>query len=115
MSVSLLYMTAPDPECAERIASTLVGEHLAACANILPGATSIFHWNGSTCREKECILILKSTSDATPTLIKRAHALHPYDCPCIVALPVTDGHPDFLDWVGQATQVRHQTDPETTK
>ena len=110
MSVKLLYVTAPDPECAERIASAAVGEQLAACANILPGVISLFRWDGSLCREQECILILKTTEVVAPALIERVRDLHPYDCPCIVELPVTGGHPDFLAWVAQAVQMENPTD-----
>lgn len=99
MNVKLIYVTAPSCETAEQIAGTVVNEHLAACANIVDGATSIFRWDGKLCREKETVLILKTTEEKTAALIARIKELHPYECPCVVALPVESGNPDFLEWV----------------
>jgi periplasmic divalent cation tolerance protein len=99
MKVKLIYVTAPSREAAEQIAETAVTERLAACANIFDGATSIFHWEGRLCREQESVLILKTTAEKTDALTGRIKELHPYECPCIVVLPIESGNPAFLDWV----------------
>ena len=65
MSVKLVYVTAPSHEEAQRIAKTVVTERLAACANILDGVTSIFHWKNKLCREQEAVLILKTSAGKT--------------------------------------------------
>jgi periplasmic divalent cation tolerance protein len=99
MNVKLIYVTAATLAEAEKIAKTVVTERLAACANIVDGVTSIFHWEGTLCREKEAVLILKTTEEKTDALTARIQELHSYECPCIVVLPIEGGNPDFLDWI----------------
>ena len=99
MKTKLIYITAPSFAEAEQIAEAVVTEHLAACANILDGVISLFHWEGKLCHENEAVLILKTTEERVEKLTARIKALHSYDCPCIVALPIDSGNPAFLEWV----------------
>ncbi len=99
MSAKLIYVTSPSREEAERIAEAVVTERLAACANILDGVTSFFHWNGKLCCENEAVLIIKTTANKAVELTKRIKELHSYKCPCIVVLPIEGGNGDFLEWV----------------
>jgi len=99
MSTKLIYVTAPNRKEAEQIAETVVTERLAACANILDGVTSIFHWDGKLCRENEAVLILKTTEEKTAALTARIKELHSYECPCIVILPIDGGNPAFMEWI----------------
>jgi periplasmic divalent cation tolerance protein len=99
MSVKLVYITVPNEAEAEKIAETVVAEHLAACANFFSGVNSLFEWEGKLCREQEVILILKTTGEKTDALTARIKQLHSYDCPCVVSLPVEGGNPDFLGWI----------------
>lgn len=99
MNTKLIYVTAPSHSEAERIAETVVNERLAACANILNGVTSIFHWEGQLCREDEAVLILKTADEKTAALTARIKELHSYECPCIVVLPIEGGNPAFLEWI----------------
>jgi len=103
MSVKFIYVTTPSKEEAEHIAKTVVTEKLAACANIFDGVTSIFHWESKLCRESEAVLILKTTDEKVATLTERIKQLHSYDCPCIVALPIEGGNPNFLGWIAKNT------------
>jgi periplasmic divalent cation tolerance protein len=103
MSVMFVYATTADLDEAKRIGRQAVEEQLAACANILPGATSIFRWEGKTEEASEAILILKTTEEKLERLIDRVKSLHSYDCPCIEALPVVEGNRDFLAWVMRET------------
>jgi len=103
MPVMFVYVTASDADEAKEIGRQLVEERLAACANILPGAISIFRWQGKLEEASEAVLILKTTEQKLETLIARAKALHSYDCPCIEALPVVEGNRDFLEWVVRET------------
>lgn len=96
---TLVYVTAPDRDEAGRIAAAVIEERLAACANLLDNVSSIFRWNGEICREQECVLILKTTKKQTEALTDRIRIMHPYECPCIVTLPITGGHRPFLDWI----------------
>jgi len=99
MKMKLIYVTTASADEARRIAETVVTERLAACANILGGVTSIFHWEGKLCRENEAVLILKTTEEKTAALTARIKELHSYDCPCIVVLPIESGNPAFLEWL----------------
>lgn len=103
MAVMFVYVTVGGPEEAREIGRKLVEERLAACANILPGATSIFRWDGKIEAASEAVLILKTSEQKLEPLIARAKALHSYDCPCIEALPVVEGNRDFLEWVVRET------------
>ncbi len=95
----LVYITAPDAAVAEALCSTLVRERLAACANILEGASSLYWWQGALERASECICLLKTTAERFPALAARAREAHPYETPCIVALPLVAGDRDFLNWI----------------
>ncbi len=103
--IIFLYVTAPDPETARQIARTLVAEKLAACVNISSPMTSIYEWEGALEETVEIALIVKTTAAAATRVTDRINALHPYDTPCIAALPVSahGSAPAFLDWVAQAT------------
>ena len=99
MPVSLIYITCKNTNEATAIGRILVAEKHVACANILPDTTSIFEWDGDICSESEAVLLLKTTTDVVATVTERVKALHSYDLPCVIALPVTGGNQAFLDWV----------------
>lgn len=99
MKTKLIYVTTASSNEAIRMAETVVTERLAACANILDGVTSIFHWEGKLCRENEAVLILKTTEEKTNELTARIKKLHSYECPCIVVLPIEGGNSEFLNWI----------------
>ena len=103
MNIRLVYVTTPSHEEAEKIATCVVNEQLAACANIIDGVTSIYRWEEKLCRENETAMILKTTAAAGEKLIARIRELHSYECPCIVTLPIENGHPDFLRWIENQT------------
>jgi periplasmic divalent cation tolerance protein len=98
-SVLAIVSTAPDAEVAERIGTQLVEERLAACANVLEGVTSIYRWKGSVQREREVLMVLKTTSEAVARLRARLVELHPYEVPEVLAIDVSSGHAPYLDWV----------------
>ena len=101
MNVNLLYVTCGSEAEAERIARALVEARLAACGNILPGMRSLYWWNGSVQEEGETVLLLKTTAAMTDAAVERVVELHSYDTPCVVAVPVAGGNPDFLAWIAQ--------------
>lgn len=92
----------PDVETAARIGRALVEEGLAACVNLLGGARSIYRWQGALCDEAEVLAIAKTTAERVSQLTARVVALHPYQVPEVLALPVLDGHAPYLDWVRAA-------------
>ena len=101
-----VYMTAPDKSTAGRIAKTLVQERLAACANVLDGAESIYWWQGRLEEAKEAVCVFKTTQKIFPAFTARAKQLHPYETPCIVALPISSGSAPFLRWIEEETAER---------
>lgn len=101
MSVKLVYVTVPNSGEAEKIAEAVITERLAACANFFDGVRSVFEWEGTLCREQETVLILKTAAEKMDALTARIKELHSYDCPCIVALPIEGGNPDFLRWISK--------------
>lgn len=101
--VRVAFATAPDAEVAARIARALVEEELAACANLVSNVRSIYRWQGKLEDESEVMLILKTRADRVDALAERLRALHPYDVPELLVLPVESGLPAYLDWVRGAT------------
>ncbi len=94
----LLYCPCPSREDALRLGRMLISQRLAACVNILPGGTSVFVWDGHVQETTEHVLLAKTSAlrqqAATDTLVSE----HPYDCPAILAFPVT-ASPAFAAWV----------------
>ena len=94
-----VYATAADAEEARRIGRALVEEGLAACANILPGHTAIYRWEGRIEESAEAAFVAKTTAARFEALRARIRALHSYTLPAILALPAAIGDAEFLDWV----------------
>ncbi|MEJ2215703.1 MAG: divalent-cation tolerance protein CutA [Gemmatimonadota bacterium] len=98
VTARVVLVTAPE-ETAEPLVTTLVEERLAACGNIVPGVLSIFRWQGTVEREREVLIMLKTTESAVPALLHRTSELHPYDVPEMLVVRVEAGHGPYLDWV----------------
>lgn len=98
--VMVALSTVDSSEKAALIARRLVEEKVAACVNILPGATSVYFWKNKLCEELECLLLIKTTAEKIELLKTKIRELHPYEIPELIILPVTDGLPDYLAWVG---------------
>ena len=99
-----VYMTASSLDEAKRIGRALLVERLAACTNILPGMTSFYWWQGKIDEGQETVLIAKTREELVERLTARVKALHSYSVPCVVALPMIGGNPDFLKWIEDETQ-----------
>lgn len=95
----LVYVTAPDAGTALGLARTLVESRLAAGVNVLPGATSVYRWRGEIREEGECVLVAQVAREAFEDMRDCVLRAHPYEVPCIVALPIGDGHGPFLRWI----------------
>ena len=95
----IVLTSCPDEACAERIARALVEEGLAACVNILPPMRSVYRWKGKIEDATELLLVIKSTAARFPAIRERLRALHPYELPEIIAVPIVDGLPEYLAWL----------------
>lgn len=100
----LVYCTCPDHEAAVELANNLVDEALAACINIVPGLTSIYHWRGKRETGTEELLMIKTTRKQYPALQARIEALHRYELPEVIAVPIQVGLPAYLNWVDESCQ-----------
>jgi periplasmic divalent cation tolerance protein len=101
--VSLIYTTWPDEKSARQAAAKLLEARMIACANLLPGGTSFFQWDGKMQEETEWVMILKTARGAA--CAEAVKALHPYEEPAILEwLVEPDGSSaGFLDWVRAET------------
>ena len=104
MSAFFVYITASDKAEALQIGRALVESRFAACANVHEKVTSIYRWEGQLREDTETVLIVKTRSELLEPLIAKVTAMHSYDCPCIVALPVHSGNPAFLKWIETETR-----------
>lgn len=86
-------------EDAERIARALVEQGVAACVNVVPGVVSFYRWKGALERDAETLLVIKTMGERLEALRAALLALHPYELPELVALPIGDGHRPYLDWL----------------
>lgn len=99
----LVLTTCPGSITAKKIANELVIEKLAACVQVIPGVQSFFRWVGKVNNSEEILLIIKTTSDRYPQLESKITALHPYELPEIVTLPISGGLEGYLKWIESNT------------
>ena len=104
MEYRLVYITVSSADEARKVGKEIVSQRLAACVNILGPIQSMYWWKGNLQEDNEMVVIAKTTAALLPRLIERVKAVHSYEIPCIVALPLTEGNPDFLDWIAQETE-----------
>ena len=102
MSVIVVFSTFPSEDKAADIARTLVSEGLAACANLVPPVRSIYRWQGQLCDARETLAIMKTPRERFEALRERLVALHPYEVPEVIAIPIEGGHAPYLAWVAGA-------------
>lgn len=95
----LVLSTVGSAEDAQRVATGLVEQGLAACVNIVPGISSVYRWKGAVERASEVLLLIKTRSERFEAVRQALVALHPYELPEIVALPLEAGHAPYLAWL----------------
>ena len=99
----LVLTTLPNSDAAAELAKKVVGEKLAACANVMPAVRSIYRWQGALQDENEVLVLLKTRQARFERLKARILELHPYDVPEVIAVPVEQGHGAYLDWIASET------------
>lgn len=100
----LVLTTCANPKQAGALAKELVKRRVAACCTVLPGATSVYWWEGKITSEKECVCLLKTQSDRVEALKAAIAEIHPYDTPECLVLPVEAGLDAYLRWVRDETR-----------
>lgn len=101
----MVLITAPSRETARQIARALLDKRLAACVNIISPINSLYTWEGQVQDDEEALLIVKSRADLFHQgLVPAVKALHPYEVPEIIALPVIAGLRSYLDWISEVTE-----------
>lgn len=104
MAESFVYITCATPAEADSIGEVLVERRLAACVNIMDGMRSMYWWEGKVEKNKETVLIAKTKVSLVDELTEAVKAMHGYDVPCIVAIPIKGGNADFLAWIREETK-----------
>lgn len=96
-----VYVTCPNKKIAKDMAEVAIKKRLAACANIIAGMSSLYFWKNRIERSKEVVLIFKTTQKMYLKLEKQICELHPYECPCVVALPIVFAEKKYLKWINK--------------
>lgn len=99
----VVLCTVDNLESAKKIARIVVEERLAACANIMQGLSSIYHWKGEIVEDSECLLILKTKATLFEVLKNKILEIHPYEVPEIISLGIDNGFDKYLDWIKENT------------
>ncbi|MEW8691321.1 MAG: divalent-cation tolerance protein CutA [Candidatus Thiodiazotropha endolucinida] len=100
----LILCTAPDRETALKLSRSLLEQRLAACVNLSPPVTSVYHWQGRLEESEEILLLIKTTKQQYNNVEATLRAQHPYELPEIIAVPVDQGLDDYIDWVERCTK-----------
>jgi periplasmic divalent cation tolerance protein len=101
---SMIYVTASGVEEAKRIARTVLGEKLVACANIIPKMESIYWWEGNLEEDVESVLLLKTHSKSVDKVIDRVKEIHSYQTLCALEIQIKSGSREYLDWLDNSLE-----------
>ncbi len=101
----VVLLTAASGEEAARLADLLIGAHLAACVQILPEMESVYRWEGKIERQSEILLLVKTSRSRFEELEREVRALHSYETPEIIALPILAGSAPYLEWLSESLKI----------
>jgi periplasmic divalent cation tolerance protein len=87
-----------------------VQEKLVACVNIITNSTSIYNWQDRIEESEEIILLAKTRDNIKEIVMQRIKELHQYDCPCIIAFPITAGDNDYLKWIENSISINNKVE-----
>ena len=99
-----VVVTAEDADWLAGFTRTLVEEGLAACGHQVAAIRSVYRWQGEVHDEPEARVALHTRRSLVPAIVARTQQLHPYDVPCVIALPLVDGNPAYLRWIAEETR-----------
>ncbi|WP_347059673.1 divalent-cation tolerance protein CutA [Blastococcus sp. HT6-30] len=99
-----VVVTADDADWLAGFTRTLVEERLAACGHHLAPIRSVYRWEGAVQDGNEARVALHTRRSLVPAVVARTRELHPYEVPCVIALPLVGGDPDYLRWITDETR-----------
>ena len=105
METILVFSNLPDQASAAKLAAVLIEQRLAACVNVQAPCTSVYRWQGKVETATEVPIFIKTTRERYPALEAAILALHPYELPEIIAVPLVAGLPAYLEWVHTETNI----------
>jgi periplasmic divalent cation tolerance protein len=100
-----VVVTAADADWLAGFTRTLVEERLAACGHVIDPIRAVYRWQGAVHDEAEARVALHTRRSLVPAVIERTRELHPYDIPCVIALSLIGGNPEYLRWIVEETRV----------
>ena len=100
----IVFTTFANAEDAARVVRVLVEERLIACGNLLPGARSLYRWEGKVQDQSEVVVLMKTRKQDWTALISRLHELHPYETPECIAVRIAAGAPAYMAWLESALE-----------
>ena len=86
---------------AERLSTALVRKKCVACVNVLPITASFYHWKNKLCKDSEYLLLMKTSATQVKRLERELTAIHPYECPEFIVLPILNGSKKYLEWIAE--------------
>ena len=101
--VGEVVITAADPQWLAEFTRRLVADRLAACGQQVAAIRSIYRWDGAVQDDPEARVALHTRTALVDAIVARANAEHPYDVPCVIALPVVAANPAYAEWVRAET------------
>ncbi|MCI4670933.1 MAG: divalent-cation tolerance protein CutA [Bacteroidia bacterium] len=101
MNPTFIYITCKDKQQALEIGKSLLQKRLVACINVIDNMISAYWWEGKIVEDHECILIAKSQAQLVDKISHEVTALHSYDVPCVISLPIQNGHEPYLKWIAE--------------
>jgi len=104
MSIIIIHCTCPNIVTAEQISRLLVSQKLAACVNQVPNVTSVYEWQGKIKQDNEVLLLIKTETKKFTAVSEAIREVHPYELPELIAVSVTQGEPNYLEWIKQCTK-----------
>jgi periplasmic divalent cation tolerance protein len=107
MEPVLLYITAASREEAISLSRELLNERLVACTNIMEHVTAMYHWQGEIEHAPEVVVIAKTLASHIERVTRRVKELHSYSNPCVLAVPVIGGSPEYIAWLKEETEERN--------
>lgn len=100
----LVITTCPDNASAKRIASALVEAKVAACVQLIPQIESFYVWKNEVCHSSEVALHIKCVADNYDSIQQLVIQMHPYEVPELIAMPISHGLPNYLNWIKETSQ-----------